>query len=267
VGRADVVVTSRTVPFRGGTVVVREAGDGPLVGYLHGMIGAPPEHPFLDAVAAEGFRVVAPCLPGFSGSDPCEDLRGIFDWVVATSEVVDLAGLAGAPVVASSVGAMLAFEVAAVRPEAFAAIVAVGPFGLFDLDDPVTDPYATTLSSQRGLLTADVATTASFFEDDTSMLADVLIEHGVDRYLTRTSAASLIWPIPDHGLDTRIHRVSAPVTLVWGADDEVVPPSYADRFAAVLPDVRGRHLVEGAGHLAELDRPAEVAALVTAALR
>ena len=260
-------VTTRTVPFRGGELVVREAGDGPVVGYLHGMVGTPPEHPFLDALAAEGFRVVAPCLPGFSGSDAHDDLRSVFDWVVATSEVIDLAGLAGAPVVASSVGAMLALEVAAVRPEAFSALALIAPFGLFDLDDPVTDPYATTLSSQRSLLTSDVATTGSFFDDDATMPADVLVEHGIDRYVTRTSAAALIWPIPDHGLDTRIHRVSTPVTLVWGSRDEVVPPTYADRFAAVLPHVAGRHVIDDAGHLAELDRPVEVAAVVAAALR
>jgi pimeloyl-ACP methyl ester carboxylesterase len=262
-----VAATTRTVPFRGGSLVVREAGDGPLAGYLHGMVGTPSDHPLLEALASAGVHVVAPCLPGFSGSDPHPDLRTVFDWVVATSEVIDAAGVTGAPVVASSVGAMLALEVAAVRPEAFRSMALVAPLGLFDLDHPVADPFATTLSSQRRLLTADVATTASFFEDDTTLPADVLIEHGVDRYLTRTAAASLVWPIPDHGLDTRIHRVTAPVTLVWGADDDVVPASYDGLFRAALPNVVASHVVEGAGHMAEFDRPAEVAEAVLPALR
>ena len=135
----------RTVDFRGATALIDERGEGPTVGYLHGPIGCPPRHPFLD-VLAERCRIVAPNLPGCTGSDPCDDLRGIHDWVVAVSELVDLAGLAGRPLVASSTGAMLALELAAVRPEAFTQLVLVSPLGLWVDDDPVADPFGTTLT-------------------------------------------------------------------------------------------------------------------------
>ncbi len=94
------------------------------MGYLHGMLGNPGVYAVLEELAATGHRVVAPSLPGFTGSSEPEGLRTLHDWVVATSEVVDLAGLAGAPLVASGVGAMLALELAAVRPEAFGSIAA-----------------------------------------------------------------------------------------------------------------------------------------------
>ena len=257
-----------TRPFRGSHLVVQEAGEGPVVGYLHGLVGNPGLHPFLEALTGVGGgrRIVAPALPGFSGSPPCEDLRSIFDWVVATSEAVDAAGLAGGPLVASSVGAMLALEVAAVRPEAFSQLVLIAPLGLWDPDEPVADPFGTTLKNQRAILTADPARTAPFFEDDPSSPPDVLVERNVERYLARTAAASLVWPIPEFGLDTRIHRVTCPVTLVWGAEDRLVPVGYLDRFAARLPHVSATHVVAGAGHLAEWDRPAEVAELVARAL-
>jgi pimeloyl-ACP methyl ester carboxylesterase len=230
------------------------------------MIGNPGVHPFLEALAGTGDRAVAPSLPGFTGSSPCEDLRSLHDWVVAASEVIDIAGLAGGPLVASSVGAMLALEVAAVRPEVASALVLVAPFGLWDDDDPVADPFGTTLSVQRQMLTADPAVTASFFDDDDTMPADVLVEVGIDRYHTRTAAAALIWPIPDHGIATRLHRVSCPVTLVWGSEDAIIPPTYLQRWEAALPNVAGTHLVEGAGHHAEWDRPAEVAEIARRAL-
>ena len=248
-----------TLPFRDGHVAVRSAGEGATVGYLHGMIGNPGVHPFLEALATTGHRAVAPSLPGFTGSSPSEDLRSLHDWVVATSEVIDLAGLAGAPLVASSVGAMLALEVAAVRPEVASALVLVAPFGLWDDDDPVADPFGTTLSVQRQMLTADPTVTASFFDDDDATPADVLVELGVERYHTRTAAAALIWPIPEHGISTRLHRVTCPVTLVWGSEDAIIPPTYLQRWAAALPNVAGTHVVDGAGHHAEWDRPTEVA--------
>lgn len=251
--------------FRDRPLAVRRSGEGRAVGFLHGMLGTPPGHPFLAALAANGCDVSAPCLPGFTGSAPSEDLRTIYDWVVATSEVIDLAGLAGGPVVASSVGAMLALELAAIRPEAFSHLIVLAPFGLWFDDDPVADPFATTLTVQRRLLTADPAATASFFDDPAAMEGDELIEFGIDRYHTRTASASLIWPIPEHGLRSRMHRITTPVTLVWGSEDQVIPVSYLDYFADALPNVAGRHVVEGAGHLIAWDQPAAVAALVAEA--
>ena len=253
--------------FRGGDLAVAEVGNGEPVGYLHGFVGSPSGQPFPAALAEHGLRVVAPSLPGFTGSSACADIRSLHDWIVATSEVLDVAGLAGGPVVASSIGAMLALEVACVRPEAFSALVLVAPLGLFDVDDPVADPYATTLSAQRALLTADPAVTAPFYDDDPSLTGAALVEHGVERYLTRMSAASLVWPIPEFGLSTRLHRVGCPVTLVWGAEDRLNPVSYAERWRAALPGEVEVHIVDGAGHLAEWDCPAEVAEIAAAALR
>jgi pimeloyl-ACP methyl ester carboxylesterase len=238
--------------------VIDERGEGQTVGYLHGPIGCPPHHPFLD-VLAERCRVVAPSLPGCTGSDPCDDLRGIHDWVVATSELVDLAGFAGCAVVASSTGAMLALEVAAVRPEAFAHLVLVSPLGLWVDDDPVTDPFGTTLTNQRGLLTAEPTRTAPFFDDVEGRDSVGLADDGVARYATRTAAASLVWPIPEFGLASRLHLVRCPVTLVWGESDRLNPPSYLERYAAGLANVVGTCVVPGAGHLVEWDEPAVVA--------
>jgi pimeloyl-ACP methyl ester carboxylesterase len=260
---AEVAVTTDELVFRGQPLLVRRAGEGPAIGFLHGMVGTPPSHPILAAIAASGREVVAPCLPGFSGSTPCDDLRSIYDWVAATSEVVDLCGLRGQPVVASSIGAMLALELASVRPQAFSQLVLIAPLGLWDDADPVTDPFATTLSVQRRLLTADPAATAAFFDDPDGLEPEAAVEAGVVRYHTRTAAASLVWPIPDHGLRSRIHRVSTPVTLVWGAEDALAPVSYLDRFAQLIPSVTGTHVIDGAGHLAAWDEPAAIAALVS----
>ena len=248
----------RTVDFRGGRAVIDERGGGTTVGYLHGPIGCPPLHPFLD-VLADRCRVVAPSLPGCTGSDPCDDIRGMHDWVVAVSELVDLAGMAGRPLVASSTGAMLALELAAVRPEAFTHMVLVAPLGLWVDDDPVADPFGTTLTRQRELLTADPARTAPFFDDVEGRDPAGLADDGVARYTTRTAAASLVWPIPEFGLASRLHLMRCPVTLVWGESDRFNPPSYLERYAAALANVVETRLVPAAGHLVEWDEPAIVA--------
>ena len=255
-------------PFRGSHLVIHEVGEGPEVGYLHGMCGNPSGFAFLDALASAGAgrRVLAPGLPGFSGSPAHIDMRTLFDWVVATSEAIDLAGAAGRPFVASSVGAMLALEVAAVRPEAFERLVLISPLGLFDMDDPVADAFGTTLSNQRLMLTADRGATDPFFKDGPLSSPAQLIEDGIARYEARTAAMGLLWPIPEFGLDSRIHRVSCPVTLIWGSQDAINPVSYLARYQSRLANVTATHVVEGAGHLAEWDQPDAIAALVDRAL-
>lgn len=249
-----------------GALDVTTIGAGTPVGYLHGFVASGSARPFAEEMSRHGFGVTAPNLPGFGATATTADLRNVHDWVWALSEIVDLVGLAGRPVVASSIGAMLALELAAVRPEAFSSLVLVAPLGLWRDDEPVTDPFATTLGNQRALLTNDVSVTADFFDDDPLRSAHDAVEANVRRYTARTAAASLVWPIPDFGLAQRIHRVTCPVTLVWGSDDRIVPPRYADLFAEHLCDLRAVHVVEGAGHLAELDAPTQVAAIAKEAL-
>ena len=98
------------------------------------------------------------------------------------------------------------------------------------------------------------------------MPADLLVEHGVDRYLTRSASAQLIWPIPEVGISERIHLVKNPVTLVHGAKDAIIPASYLNKWEQILPNVVGVHCVEEAGHQAEFDRPEDIAAIATSAL-
>ena len=268
VGSTCVTGVQSAVRFRGSDLAVRCSGDGVPVGYLHGPLGALGDNPLLAALDdLGGMASIAPELPGFGGSPECADLRGIYDWVVATSEIVDACDLAGRTVVASSLGAMLALEVAAVRPEAFAHLILIAPLGLWDDDDPVADTLGVTLRQQRELYTANPGATAPFFDDDGGLPVANQVSQRVERYVARATAASLTWPIPDFGLDTRIHRVTCPVTLIWGREDRVSRVSYLDRFVASLPNVKATHVIDGAGHLVEWDRPEEVAKIVAAVAR
>jgi pimeloyl-ACP methyl ester carboxylesterase len=56
--------------------------------------------------------------------------------------------------------------------------------------------------------------------------------------------------------------VKAPTLLLWGAQDRILPRSYADRFASAIRGRTDVKVIDGAGHLAELDKPVEVAAAV-----
>jgi abhydrolase domain-containing protein 6 len=50
--------------------------------------------------------------------------------------------------------------------------------------------------------------------------------------------------------------------LIWGEADRIMPRSYAERFAAAMKAKPKVVTVPDAGHLAELDRPDDVAVAI-----
>ena len=67
-----------------------------------------------------------------------------------------------------------------------------------------------------------------------------------------------MWPLPDRGIGTRLHRITCPSLVVWGEADVVAPVEYASRWPGE------RVLVPGAGHLVEWDAPDAVAGALQA---
>jgi pimeloyl-ACP methyl ester carboxylesterase len=80
------------------------------------------------------------------------------------------------------------------------------------------------------------------------------------------SILHFIWPIPATGLRRRIHRVSAPALLVWGEQDKLIPPVYADEFVGLLRSAR-KVMIPNAGHLPQLEQPEAVRDAVLSFLR
>ncbi|MFD0273071.1 alpha/beta fold hydrolase [Kitasatospora sp. NPDC127111] len=64
------------------------------------------------------------------------------------------------------------------------------------------------------------------------------------------------------GLDVRagLAALAVPTAVVVGTDDRLTPPVHAHRMVAALPDPQGLLLLPGVGHMAPVERPAEVAA-------
>ncbi len=75
------------------------------------------------------------------------------------------------------------------------------------------------------------------------------------------ATGKFVWPIPDKGLDRRLHRVTAPTLIVWGERRPPRPAVYAEEFADRIADSRVE-IVAGAGHVPQWERLETVAPLV-----
>jgi pimeloyl-ACP methyl ester carboxylesterase len=250
-----------TVDVNGFATRVWRKGSGPRLGFLAGFGGLPRWIPMLDRLA-EHRTVIVPSLPGFPGGDRGHSVLDTqLDWVLAMRELVVKSDLAGADLAGSSVGASLAAEVAAFWPDAVRRLALIAPFGLFVDDDPPADPFAQRPDAVPALMCAD--------PENWKRLKAIpeganSIEWPIEQTRANEAAARIFWPLGNTGLAKRLHLVQAPTLLLWGAEDRVVPPRYADRFARGIAGDTRVTMIAGAGHLAELDRPDEVAAAILA---
>jgi pimeloyl-ACP methyl ester carboxylesterase len=240
---------------------VKVAGSGPPVVYLHAAAG-PAWDPFLDALA-ERHTVYAPDHPGTGDTarDAIHRIPALWDLVLIYDELLDGLGLERVPLVGASFGGMVACEIAAHRRRAISALVLLDPIGLWRDDAPVAQYMTMTPTELAQVL---------FLDPDGSAAEAALAlpsDHGeratamADRVWAMGATGKFVWPIPDKGLARRLHRVTAPALIVWGAEDRLVPAVYAGEFAARLADARVE-IVPAAGHVPQLERPDVVAPLV-----
>ena len=238
---------------------VWELGDGEPLVFLGGLRGLPRWPAFLDAVA-QTRRVIAPSLPGFPGGTGHRSLDALPDWVIAALDLLDACADGPVDLVGASLGATLAAEIAAFSRASARRLVLVAPLGLFDASEPSADLFAQRLSAVPGLLCAKPERYEAFLARPDG--ADA-VEWEIETARAQEAAARLLWPLASTGLEKRLHRITAPTLVVWGAEDRLVPPSYAKRFADALGGSAEIRQIPGAGHMAELDAPEALADAVT----
>ncbi len=248
-----------TIDINGFPTRVWRKGSGPKLGFLAGFGGLPRWVPFLDALA-EQRTVIVPSLPGFPGGDRGHAVLDThLDWLLAVRAILDQAGLTGADLAGSSVGASLAAEMAAVWPASVRKLALIAPFGLFDEKDPPTDPWAQRADAVPGLMCADPEIWKALKAMPEGANS---IEWPIEQTRASEAAARIFWPLGNTRLEKRLPLIAAPTLLLWGAQDRIMPTSYAERFRAAIEGPAEVRMIEGAGHLAELDQPRAVAAAI-----
>jgi len=235
-------------------------GQGPKLGFLAGLGGLPRWLPFLDRLA-ETRTVIVPSLPGYPGAAGHTELDTHLDWVVAVRQLIDKAGLAGADLLGASVGGAFAAEMAAIFPASVRKLALIAPFGLFDAEEPATDPWAQRKENIAGLMCADGEKWNALVAPPEGANS---IEWPIEMTRASEAAARAFWPLGNTRLEKRLALIAAPTLILWGERDAVLPPSYAKKFAAGINGSTRIETVAEAGHLAYLDQPDAVARAVLA---
>jgi len=257
-----------------------EAGAGPLVILLHGF----PEHWYawrhqIPALAAAGFRVLAPDMRGYNLSEKPRGVRHYRLDVLArdVAELVRHAGAERAHVVGHDWGGLVAWWVAISHPEVVERLVvlnaphpAVLPRRLFMKGQLWKSRYilffqlpglaekrfaAGDFAILRGYLRRDPVRPGAFSEEEIQTYVEAIRRPGaltaaLNYYRAAFRAA------PRLVLRAR-RRIEVPVLLIWGERDRYLGLHLLEGTERWVPDLRVERIPE-ASHWVQADAPAKV---------
>lgn len=211
--------------------------------------------------ATAPLRVLRVDLPGHGASPPAHEPFSVGDLADGVLAVVEEAGGGSFHAAGVSLGGAVALELAVAHPDRVRTLTMCCSGARIGTPGGWADRAAGVRAGGTASLVAASAARwfAPGFPERHQRVAaralDALI--GVDD----ESYARCAEALGRFDRSAAAAAVSAPTLLLSGGYDQVTPPASVRELAAVLP--RSRHVtIESAGHLAPLEAPAEVAALV-----
>ncbi len=263
-----------SVDVAGRAVRYAATGSGPPVLLLHGLERSLADWGPLQA-ALPGYRVLAVDLPGFGGSQPLPDWR-LASLAGQVEGVLDRLGIAsGVHVVGNSLGGAVAMQLAARAPARVSSLALLNSAGfggnvswaLRVLDLPLLwrlflRPDEGLARETERLLFHDPA----FATDERVATALALARReGAARASRNMSRELGSWRGVHVGwrreLLAQVAALDTPALVVWGTHDRILPAGHFINAVAALPRAR-THLFPRCGHLPQIERTAETAALL-----
>ncbi len=252
-------------------IAIDESGHGRPLVLLHGVGASRAVWRHVTPALAEDHHVIAPDLPGFGQSSPA---TGGFDLHTAAAALADrLAERAGEPfnLLGNSLGGAVALKLAVLRPDLVRRLVLSAPAGLAPRSTPVaaaagalTDPMvrvrrlvgapvAWNPTARRALLCGAIAEPHRLSADDARMMLRS------SRGSTRIGAA--VAAVLRADLRSELARLEAPLGVIWGWRDRIIPISTLRYIRAARPDVVVV-TIPRAAHVPQVECPAEFVAAV-----
>jgi carboxylesterase len=232
----------------------RGEGERAKVGVVvvHGFTANPlGTRPLGQRIAAEGYTVEVPCLPGHGTTIRDFGRSRYADWYRALEHTVDhlAPGCDRIVLVGHSMGGTLSLDLASRRPAGIAGVVAINA----QVSQPV-QPLAKVAPILQYLLPYVPRDLGGLPGND---IAKPGVEEGAYAFVSAKAAQSLIVELPR--IRQQLPSLTAPLLVAWSPQDHSVPPENS----VVLQELAGSEDVtevrcERSYHVAQLDYDAEM---------
>ena len=242
-------------------VTFTEYGSGRAVLLLHGGAGPFSVTGFAELLSSsEPARVIVPVHPGFDGTPRPGRLSSVAALAAVYAELLRDLGLSDVCVIGNSIGGWIAAELALAESAApdcrVSSVVLVNAAGLQVAAAPAADFFSLTLDQVFDL---------SYFSPDAFRIDLATLPDDRKAAMAANQAVLLAYgghATADPGLLDRLPAITIPTLVVWGAADRMIPPEHGRAYASAIPGAQFR-LIEHAGHLPQLETPAELLAAVS----
>jgi len=187
-------------------------------------------------------RVIIPDLPGHGESEPKEGPLPISLIVDRLHGVVRASGAPSLSLIGNSFGGWIAMLYTLAHPDRVSRLTLEASGGLAR---PLESPVVAHNRDEAMLILRNVH--GPRFEPKEWMI-DALLQRATSSPMLRVTEMT------EHVVDARLRDIAVPTTIVWGADDGVVPRTYADALQQGIARST-LHVIEGAAHIPHMQQP------------
>ena len=265
-----VLPNSKFINWNGTEIHYTESGSGFPILMIHGFGGSNRDFILLDSMVHDKYRVIRVDLPGFGLSDFPKQTEENPDYIKVYDDyftfLLDTLHLDYCYVMGNSLGGLMSWNLAVKHPSVVKKLILFNSAG-YDMAEVIKSANAKVFKygivqlllqkgipkffTKRGmqrvfynksLLTVDREQRINDFWNRKGNMQQILNMASSDKFL-------------DQNL---IKQIACPTLIVWGKQDKVVHPKYAERFHSDI--MKSRVIMyDSCGHVPMLERPKDVA--------
>ena len=197
---------------------------------------------------AQRFRVILPDLPGHGESGPAS---GPLPISLLLSRVAEILPHQPFTLLGNSLGGWIAMLYALRHPQRVRTLLLESSGGI---DRPFAVPLLATNREEAEVILRAVHGPRYAPQE---WVIEALLARAQESPLLRITETE------EHYVDARLGELRVPTHIIWGADDGVVPVSYAQELQRGIPGAR-LHVLDGAAHIPHLQQPQRFLECLTA---
>ena len=226
-----------------------EAGEGHPLILLHGLMGGLSNFDkTVKFFSEKGYRVLVPVLPIYDLPVLHTNLTTIAKYV---AKFIDEKCTEPATIVGNSMGGHIGLILTLARPDLVKNLVLTGSSGLYERTFGDSFPRKSDKSYIRKkteeVFYDPIVATDELLDEVFGVVNDRM--KGIKTVMLARSAIK-------HNMLNDLPKITAPVCLIWGKQDNVTPPEVADDMHKSLPN-SSLYWIDKCGHAAMMEKPEE----------
>jgi pimeloyl-ACP methyl ester carboxylesterase len=225
-----------------------EAGEGPTLLLLHGLMGALSNWEKVVEEFSPNNRVILPILPIYDLPLLTTGVRALSKYI---HRFIKFKKLSNVVLLGNSLGGHVGLIYVLAHPGYVKALVLTGSSGLYE------NAFGGSFPKRESIDFVREKVQYTFYDPKTA--TDELVNevyqtindrHKVIRILAMAKSAIR------HNMKKDLRKITMPVSLIWGRDDKITPPEVAIEFNELLPNAE-LHWIDKCGHAPMMEQPEE----------